>query len=209
MGGQTMSVRRIVITNFFILMVIFMVGILSFHEDVLNVISRAAKTPVFSLNEGENSVGLEIAIGEGADFDRCADILIREDIDASIFISPDMINDHRDYLDKAHDTGLFAGYYDGGQDEELDIALSGETMILEDDAWDVGLLTPRSQSKICWTLDANKALAAMDRKSFSDKIYEDCIILYRYQNDDEQLKNLIKIIREKGYNITDVKTMVQ
>lgn len=207
MGGQVMSLRRIVVTNIFILLVIFMVGMCCFHQEVLHAISAAAKTPVFTLRNSSNSVGLEIVIGSGADFKTCANILQEQDINASIFLSPALIREQGDEIDLADLEGQFAGYYMASdQDEELNIAISADTMILKDDAWDVSVFAPRSRRDICWTLDANRALSEMDYQSFSEKIYDGCIILYRYENNAGELKNLIKIIQQKGYNITEVKT---
>jgi hypothetical protein len=199
-----------VVTNIFILLVILMVGILSFHKDVQGMISRAVKTPVFTLQSGSNSVGLEIAIGEGADFERCAAILKEQNADASIFISPSLYKDHGDYFEKADETGLFGGYYESSeQDEDMDMVAADDSVVLKDDAWDTGVFAPRRRPELCWTMDANKAFETMDLKSISEKIYDGCIILYRYENDDEQLKKLIRIIREKGYNITEVNNTVQ
>ena len=207
MGGQPVSLKRFIITNILILAVILTVTLLSFHEGVQEVIGKAAKAPVFTIKAQGNEVGLEVALCTDADFGECLRVLEEEGVRASIFLCPAMMEAHPEYQVEAEEAGFHTGLYDcpkHSADDDSD--LWRDLVVLSDDAWDTNLLEPRGERALSWTLDANRALQAETATAFSEQIYQDCIILYRYHNDSAELQGLLKIIRQKGYTITDVKS---
>ena len=198
MGGQPVSLRRFIITNILILVVILTVTLLSFHEGVQEVIGRAAKAPVFTIKAQGNEVGLEVALCTDADFEACLRILEQEGVQASIFLCPAMMEEHPEYAVQAEEAGFHTGLYDCPAHSAKDSDIWRDLMVLSDDAWDTSLLEPRDEQELCWTLDANKALQAETATAFSEQIYQDCIIMYRYHNDSAQLEGLIKNNPPKG-----------
>lgn len=209
MANQTMSVRRIVITNFLILAVIGIVCMLSFHNGLSYGLSKAVNSPLFAGHAASGSVGLEIAFCGDAGLEECTEVLKGGDVKASLFFCPDWVKKDPDIIAKAAGTGYHAGLYACSK-HAIDFPIPDGTVVLGDfSVMSVAAEAPVNAKPVCWTFDANKALSSPDAlKGFSSDIYENSIVLYRYTGDAAELKKLLKILRETGYNITDVKSMM-
>ena len=205
-----MSLKRKIITNLFIIGVILTVGLLLFHDGILSFISKAANAPVFTANTAAKGVALEIAFCDDADTEKCIDILFEQKVEATLFFCPRVMEEHADAVEKAKTLGFHTGLYDCGKHtDEKGVEASGDILVLSDCAWNTDEDVWGANPQICWSLDANKALEYYDMEALSEKFYDDCVVLYRVQKDIDELDDLIKIIREKGYNITNVKSMMK
>lgn len=204
-----MSVRRIVITNLLILAVICTVCFLSFHDGVSYGLSRVVNSPLFAGHAGSGSVGLEIAFCEDAVPEDCIETLQSEKVTPSLFFCPEWLEKEPDILKKMEALGFTTGLYACSL-HAIDFPVEDGTLVLGDFSLNaIAVDAPVNATPVCWTFDANKAFSSADAaKGFTLDVYENSIVLYRYQNDPAELKKLLKIIREKGYNITDVNSLL-
>lgn len=197
------GIKRLLVSNIGVLLIIVFVFLCAFTPFDLSFLNIG---PAMKGNTHGSNVALQLSVNYDSDVAKYIEILKEEGVIATFFFPEQYYLENSGVLKKVINSGNGAGYYVSGirGNDKLSFYLGGGVSIPV-----MSYISGNGARQVCPSIDLSKLNAYYDWKQvLEEKLKADMFINVDADNNYEELKKIVQIIRDKGYTILKMDQML-
>lgn len=199
MTEEKMSLRRMIITDVCLVLIIICVYLAAFTPIGSAIFAGG---PALKGNTGQSNVALQIAVDEKSDIPAYLDTLDEYDVKGTFFFRDSLLDDNAEEIGYVQERGHGVGYFSDDQHSEMYIGGGYSVPVMS-------YAEGSTARMVSPSIDLTKLKEKEDwQQTFSASISQDMFIYVPADNDFGDFEKIVQIILNKGYTILKIEEML-
>lgn len=199
MTEEKMSLRRMIVTDVCLVLIIICVYLAAFTP-----IGSAIFTggPVLKGNTGQSNVALQIAVDEKSDIEAYLNTLDEYGVKGTFFFNESLLKEDSQQLRDVLERGHGVGYFSGDQHSKMYIGGGYSVPVMS-------YAEGSAARKVSPSIDLTKLKEKDDwQQTFYASITKDMFIYLSADNNFSDFEKIVQIVLDKGYTIIKMEEML-